>query len=62
MFKQFLSAILGGAFIAFAAEGSNVAVHTIASVGLSKALAGAIFSTGLMMVVIGGAELFTGIL
>ncbi|MCE5256276.1 putative formate transporter 1 [uncultured spirochete] len=60
VFKQFLSAILGGAFIAFAAEGSNVAVHTIASVGLSKALAGAIFSTGLMMVVIGGAELFTG--
>jgi formate/nitrite transporter len=59
-FKQFILGILGGAFIALAAEGSNVAIHTISSVGLSKALAGAIFSAGLMMVVIAGAELFTG--
>ncbi|MHB1483679.1 MAG: formate/nitrite transporter family protein [Saccharofermentanales bacterium] len=55
-----LLGILGGAFIAFASEGSNTAIHTIASVGLGKALAGALFSTGLMMVVIAGAELFTG--
>jgi formate transporter len=58
--RQFALGILGGAFIALASEGSNVAIHTIASVGLSKALAGAIFSTGLMMVLIAGAELFTG--
>ncbi|MCG1024134.1 MULTISPECIES: formate/nitrite transporter family protein [Dehalobacter] len=58
--KLLLLAILAGAFIAFAAEGSNTAIHTITSVGLGKALAGALFATGLMMVVITGAELFTG--
>jgi formate/nitrite transporter len=58
--RMLLLGILGGAFIAFASEGSNTAIHTIASVGIGKALAGALFSTGLMMVVISGAELFTG--
>lgn len=55
-----LLGMLAGAFIAFAAEGSNTAIHTIESVGLSKALAGALFATGLMMVIIAGGELFTG--
>ncbi len=55
-----LLGILAGAFIAFASQGSNVAIHTIESVGLSKTLAGAIFAAGLIMVVVGGAELFTG--
>jgi formate/nitrite transporter len=58
--KQFLLGILAGAYIAFAAEGSNVAIHTIESVGIGKALAGALFATGLMLVVVAGAELFTG--
>lgn len=58
--QQLLLGALAGAFIAFASEGSNMAIHTIESVGLAKALAGALFSTGLMMVVITGAELFTG--
>jgi len=59
-FKLLILGILAGAFIAFASEGSNVAIHTITSVGIAKALAGALFATGLMMVVITGAELFTG--
>lgn len=58
--KQFVLGMLGGAFIALAAEGSNVAIHTIDSVGLAKTLAGTLFSIGLMMVVVAGAELFTG--
>jgi formate/nitrite transporter FocA (FNT family) len=58
--RLFLLAILAGAFIAFASEGSNVAIHTIESVGLAKTLSGALFSAGLMMVVVTGAELFTG--
>ncbi len=58
--KQFILGILAGAFIAFASEGSNAAIHTISSVGLAKALAGALFSAGLMMVIVAGAELFTG--
>lgn len=60
VYKLLLLGILGGAFIAFAAEGSNAAIHTITSVGLGKALAGALFATGLMMVVVTGGELFTG--
>lgn len=59
-YQLLLLGLLGGAFIAFASEGSNAAIHTIASVGLGKALAGALFSTGLMMVVLTGSELFTG--
>ncbi len=60
LLRMALLGLLGGAFIAFAAEGSNVAIHTVQSVGLGKALAGALFATGLMMVVLAGAELFTG--
>jgi formate/nitrite transporter len=52
--------MLAGAFIAFAAQGSNVAIHTVESVGLAKALAGALFATGLMLVIVAGGELFTG--
>jgi formate/nitrite transporter len=59
-YQQCLLGILAGAFIAFAAEGSNAAIHTLSSVGIAKALAGALFATGLMMVVVAGAELFTG--
>ncbi|WP_434510709.1 formate/nitrite transporter family protein [Desulfitobacterium sp. AusDCA] len=59
-YKLLILSILAGALIAFAAEGSNVAIHTVASVGLAKALAGILFGTGLMMVIITGAELFTG--
>ncbi|HMM21223.1 MAG TPA: formate/nitrite transporter family protein [Selenomonadales bacterium] len=51
---------LAGAYIAFAAEGSTMAVHDVASVGFGRFLAGVIFATGLMLVVICGAELFTG--
>ena len=60
IYKLLLLGMLAGAFIAFAAEGSNTAIHTITSVGVGKALAGALFATGLMLVVITGAELFTG--
>ena len=58
--NQVVLGMLAGAFIAFASEGSNAAIHTIESVGLGKALAGALFSTGLMLVLVAGGELFTG--
>jgi len=62
--KQFVLAILAGVFIAFASEGSNMAAFNLfakpETYGLGKALAGAIFGTGLMLVVVAGAELFTG--
>ena len=56
--------ILAGAFIAFAAEGSNMAAFNLLAkpetYGLGKVLAGAVFGTGLMLVLIAGGELFTG--
>ncbi len=58
--KSLLLGVPAGAFIALASAGSNAAIHTIASVGIAKTLAGALFAAGLMMVVFFGAELFTG--
>ena len=57
-----LLGVLAGMFIAFAAEGSNMAIHKLAlnDYGAGKALAGVIFTTGLMLVIVAGGELFTG--
>ena len=60
----FVLGILAGAFIAFASEGSNMAAFTLFAkpdtYGLGKVVAGTIFGTGLMFVLIAGGELFTG--
>jgi formate/nitrite transporter len=58
--QMLMLGMLAGAYIAFAAEGSTMAAHDITGVGLGRFLSGAIFSTGLMLVLICGAELFTG--
>jgi formate/nitrite transporter len=58
--KTFVLAVLAGVFIAFAAQASNMAIHTITNYGLSKVVGGAVFSAGLIMVLLAGAELFTG--
>jgi len=62
--KLLVLGILAGAFIAFAAEGSNMAAFNLfaepTTFGLGKALAGVVFGTGLMLVVLAGGELFTG--
>lgn len=62
--KLLVLGVLAGAFIAFAAAGSNMAAFNLlaepTTFGLGKALAGAVFGTGLMMVVLAGGELFTG--
>ncbi len=59
-----LLGILAGAFIAFAAGGSNMGAFNLfakpETYGLGKILAGSVFGTGLMLVVIAGGELFTG--
>lgn len=61
---QLILGILAGAFIAFASEGSNMAAFNLfekpETYGLGKALAGSIFGTGLMLVILAGGELFTG--
>ena len=58
--QMVLLGIMAGAFIALGGATSNVAVHGIKDVGLSRALAGAIFPVGLMLIVFVGGELFTG--
>ncbi|CAM1380315.1 formate/nitrite transporter family protein [Fretibacterium fastidiosum] len=58
--NQLILGVMAGAFIAFGAAGSCVAVHTVESAGVAKALAGALFAAGLIMVVVAGGELFTG--
>ena len=55
--------ILAGAYIGFGAMLSTMVTFDLAAkvgLGLSKLVAGAAFSVGLMLVVIAGAELFTG--
>ncbi len=62
--KLFLLGILAGAYIAFGAQASQMAsfglVSDPATFGAGKVVAGAVFPVGLMMVVLCGAELFTG--
>ncbi len=58
----FVLAVLGGAFIALGAVFSTVAAAGSAGLpfGLARVLIGLVFSLGLILVVVGGAELFTG--
>ncbi len=61
--KMLVLGILAGAYIAFGAELSTIVGHDLAGhmgVGFARLLQGATFSVGLMLVVIAGAELFTG--
>lgn len=59
----FLLAILAGAFIALGAVFATIVsagASGLLSYGVTRLLAGIVFSLGLILVVVGGAELFTG--
>jgi formate/nitrite transporter len=59
--SMFALAILAGSFIAFGAEISTIAItESNLGYGLNKLLGGLVFSLGLVLVVVAGAELFTG--
>lgn len=61
--RTFLLSMLAGFYIAFGAQLSTVVTQDSAAFlgsGISKLIAGTVFSSGLMLVVICGAELFTG--
>ncbi|MDG1209387.1 MAG: formate/nitrite transporter family protein [Paracoccaceae bacterium] len=59
--QMFVLAILAGAFIGFgAAAYTAVMTGADASFGPSRLLGGLVFSLGLILVIVGGAELFTG--
>jgi len=49
-----------GLMIGLGAAGSSVAAHNIANVGVARLTAAVVFPVGLMMVILMGAELFTG--
>ncbi|QXE18778.1 formate/nitrite transporter family protein [Clostridium sp. 001] len=59
-YQQAVLGILAGAFIAMGGVVSAVVSHGITNVGISKFVGGAVFPVGLILVVICGAELFTG--
>lgn len=58
--RLFGKAVIAGAMIGFGAAASSVAAHTISDVGLARLAAAVVFPVGLMMVMLLGAELFTG--
>ncbi len=62
--KLFILAVLAGAFLAFGANGSMTVsfglVSDPATFGIGKLISAMVFPVGLMMVVLCGAELFTG--
>ena len=61
--SSFTLAVLAGAFIALGALFSTTVVAGASgslTYGVTRLLAGAVFSLGLILVVVGGAELFTG--
>ena len=61
--KLLILGIFAGVFIGFGAQLATVAGHDMGKyfgTGFTKLIMGAVFSIGLMLVVIAGAELFTG--
>jgi formate/nitrite transporter len=52
--------MLAGAFIAIGGFSAAMASHSIENVGVAKLVSGIVFPVGLMLVLICGAELFTG--
>lgn len=55
-----VKSILAGMMIGMGAAASSVAAHNINNVGLARLTAAVVFPVGLMMVILLGAELFTG--
>lgn len=60
LLKMILLGLLGGAFIAFGAAASSTAAFGISNVGLARLVSGCVFPVGLILIVVCGAELFTG--
>jgi formate transporter len=58
---MFALAVLAGAFIALGGNLSTIALtNNGLGYGMSRLLGGVVFSLGLLLVIVGGAELFTG--
>lgn len=61
IFQMFVLAVLAGAFIGFGAAAYTAVMNGVdATYGPARLLGGVVFSLGLILVIVGGAELFTG--
>lgn len=58
--KLFIKSVFAGMMIAMGAAAGNVAAHGIDNIGLARLSSAVVFPVGLMMVILLGAELFTG--
>lgn len=58
--KLLLLGVMAGFFIGIAGQAAGTAAHAVENAGLAKLVSGAIFAFGLGMIVLMGAELFTG--
>lgn len=61
--RMFVLAVLAGAYIGFGAQLATTVSMDMAPIygwGVTNLVSGAVFSVGLMLVILGGAELFTG--
>lgn len=58
--KMLLLGILAGFYIGVGALATNTAAHAIDNVSAAKVLSGLLFPFGLIMIIMTGAELFTG--
>lgn len=58
--KLLVLSVLAGILIALGCAATNTAIHGIENVGLARAVCGLLFPFGLCMVIVTGAELFTG--
>jgi len=61
--RMFVLAVLAGAYIGFGAQLATTVSMDMApryGLGVTNMVSGAVFSVGLMLVILGGAELFTG--
>jgi len=63
LYRMILLGVLAGAFIGFGSELATITTYDMSKflgVGFTKFIFGSVFSVGLMLVIIAGAELFTG--
>jgi len=63
MLQMWILGILAGVYIGFGAHLCTMVSHDLSQYlgyGFTKFIAGSVFTVGLMLVIIGGAELFTG--
>jgi len=61
--RMFILAVFAGVYIGFGAQFATTVSMDLAprvGIGLSNMISGTVFSVGLMLVILGGAELFTG--